>query len=187
MYEVLAVTGYKPHELGIFNEKHNHLPFLKFAIKKKLKTLIEEFDIKWVITSGQPGVELWAAEAVLQLKVEYPTIQLATLSPFYEQEEKWGDPIKDLYLKIWNNSDYKDYITKRKYDDPSQLRLKNQFIIEKSNAFLVLFDEYTEGSPTYYLTYARKKAEVSNYPIFYLTPEEIDDVIREVEENDSYH
>lgn len=180
MYSVLAVTGYKPHELGIFNEKHDHLPFLKRAIKKKLKQLKEEYDIEWIITSGQPGVELWAAEAALELKQElYNDMKVATLAPFFEQEERWNGPVKDLYLNIWQRSDYKDYITKRKYDNPAQLRMKNQFIIDKSDAILVLYDEYTQGSPEYYLTYAKKKECATGYPVIYLTPDEIEDTIRE--------
>ncbi|MDG5788481.1 SLOG family protein [Evansella sp. AB-P1] len=187
MYKVLAVSGYKPHELGIFNEKHDHLPYLKYAIKKKLQQLIESYDIQWIITSGQPGVELWAAEATIQLKNEYNHLKLSTLAPFYEQEERWSDPVKELYRSIWEKSDYKDYITKRKYDNPMQLRQKNQFIIEKSDAFLVLFDEYTEGSPTYYLTYAKKKGDAMDYPIIYLTPDEIEEVIRESINNNNWN
>ncbi|SDZ58570.1 Uncharacterized SPBc2 prophage-derived protein YoqJ [Evansella caseinilytica] len=187
MYNVIAVTGYKPHELGIFHEKHEQLPYLKYAIKKKLQHLIENADVRWVITSGQPGVELWAAEAALQLKSIYPGLKVATLAPFYNQEEFWSDPIKELYLYIWENSDYTDYITKRKYENPSQLRLKNQFIIDKTDALLVLFDEYTEGSPKYYLNYAKMKQEAANYEIVYLTPDEISDVIRELQEDDSWN
>lgn len=187
LYPVLAVSGYKPHELGIFNEKSEHLPFLKYAIKKKLQQTIEAYAVEWIITSGQPGVELWAAEATLELKQDYPHLKLATLAPFYKQDDRWSDPVKELYMQIWSNSDYVDYITKREYEHSSQLRQKNQFIIDKSSAFLVLFDEYTEGSPTYYLTYARKKAEAVDYPIIYLTPDEIEEVIRDLQEENSWN
>ncbi|MBU9721420.1 MULTISPECIES: DUF1273 domain-containing protein [Bacillaceae] len=187
MYSVLAVSGYKPHELGIYNEKHDQLDYLKYAIKKKIKSLIDDFGVEWIITSGQPGVELWAAEAAIQLKEEYPELKVATLAPFYEQEERWGDPVKQLYAYIWGQSDYNDYISKRKYEHSSQLRQKNQFIIDKSDAFLVLYDENTEGSPNYYLTYAKKREEATGYPIFYLTPDEIDDVIREAQEENLWN
>ncbi|MBM7094365.1 DUF1273 family protein [Bacillus sp. H-16] len=183
MYEALAVTGYKPNELGIFDEKHPHLPFLKDAIKEKLRALKEEIDFKWLITSGQPGVEQWAAEALLALKNDYPDLQLATLAPFYEQEERWKEVWKATYEMIWSNSDFTDYITKRPYENPAQLRMKNQFIIEKSHAFLVLYDEFTPGSPDYYLTYAKKKHEASDYPVFYLTPEDIEESIRARQED----
>jgi uncharacterized phage-like protein YoqJ len=179
MYEVLAVTGYKPHELGIFNQKHPHLPYLKKAIQKKLRALKEDTDFVWLLTSGQPGVEQWAAEALIGLKDEYPDLKLATLAPFYNQDERWKEDWKTAYESIWEQSDYKDYISKRPYDNPAQLKMKNQFIVEKSSAFLVLYDEATPGSPDFYLTYANKKHEAADYPIFYLTPEEIEDSVRE--------
>ncbi|MGJ9381629.1 hypothetical protein CR203_04015 [Salipaludibacillus neizhouensis] len=185
LYNVLAVTGYKPHELGIFNEKHEQLSYLKKAILKKIRHLKEEFDIKWVITSGQPGVELWAAEATTILKESYPDLQLSTLAPFHNQEERFSEPIKKLYSTIWEQSDYKDYITKRPYDNPAQLRLKNQFIIDKSDALLVLYDEETEGTPKFYLSYALKKHETESYPIFYLTPDDIEELVRDELDNES--
>lgn len=186
MYKVLAVSGYKPHELGIFNEKHEYLDYLKTAIRKKLRQLIEEYEIEWIITSGQPGVELWAAEAVISMKKEYP-VKLATLAPFFEQEERWGEQTKILYEKVWSESDYTDFISKRKYEHSSQLRMKNQFIIDKSDAFLVLYDELTEGSPQYYISCAKKKQEAAGYPVIYLTPDEIDEVIREEQENSGWN
>ncbi|PYZ95219.1 hypothetical protein CR194_06810 [Salipaludibacillus keqinensis] len=179
MYEVLAITGYKPHEIGIFNEKHEQLPYLKKAISKKIQQLKEEFDIKWIITSGQPGVELWAAEAAINLKEHYPDLKVATLAPFHEQEERFSEPVKKLYLNVWNSSDYRDFITKRPYDNPAQLRMKNQFIVGKSHAALVLFDEETDGTPKFFLSYALKKHENQDYPIIYLTPDDIEEMIRE--------
>ncbi|MBU9714849.1 SLOG family protein [Evansella tamaricis] len=186
MYPVLAISGYKPHELGIYNEKHVQLDHLKYAIKKKLQELVEEFGIQWILTSGQPGVELWAAEAAIGLKEMYP-IKVATLAPFYEQQERWSDPVKELYTYIWEQSDYNDYISKRKYEHSSQLRQKNQFIIDKSDAFLVLYDEHLEGSPSFYLNYAKKREAVSDFPIFYLTPDDIEDVIRESQEENNWN
>lgn len=40
-------------------------------IKKKLIDLIED-GLEWVLISGQLGVELWAAEVVIDLKNQYP-------------------------------------------------------------------------------------------------------------------
>ncbi|WP_416150621.1 SLOG family protein [Salipaludibacillus sp. HK11] len=187
MYDVLAITGYKPHEIGIFNEKHEQLPYLKKALSKKIAQLKEEYDIKWIITSGQPGVELWAAEAAINLKDQYPDLKVATLAPFFEQEEKFQEAVKKLYFSVWNQSDYKDFITKRKYESPAQLRLKNQFVVEKSEASLVLYDEETEGTPKFFLESALKKQSQKTYPIFYLTPDDIEDMIRELLEDESWN
>jgi uncharacterized phage-like protein YoqJ len=179
MYNVLAVSGYKPHELGVFQEKHEQLPYLKKALKRKLKETIEAYGTEWIVTSGQAGVELWAAEAVLELKSEGLPVKLATIAPFYSQEERYPEAAKALYEQIWNNSDYKDYITKRPYESPAQLKQKNEFLVLKTDAMLLLYDENIEGTPKFYEEAAKKRQSREDYPLLYLTPEDIEDLIRE--------
>ncbi|MCR6106855.1 DUF1273 domain-containing protein [Salipaludibacillus agaradhaerens] len=187
MYDVLAVSGYKPHEIGVFNEKHDQLPYLKKALTKKIGQLIEEYDVKWIMTSGQSGVELWSAESCIHLKKMYPHIQIATIAPFHNQEERYAEATKSLYETVWNESDYCDFITKRPYDSPAQLRLKNQFIVDKSDAALILYDEGTEGTPKYFQEEAVKKQAHTDYPVFYLTPDDIEEMVRDEMNNDTWN
>ena len=65
----IYVSGYRPHELGIFNNRHPGLPIIKRAITERLEQLLEA-SLEWVIISGQPGVETWTAEVVIELKKE---------------------------------------------------------------------------------------------------------------------
>ncbi|RXI98701.1 DUF1273 domain-containing protein [Anaerobacillus alkaliphilus] len=171
--KVVAVTGYKSHELGIFDEKHTGIKYIKKVLRKRLISLIED-GLEWVVISGQLGVELWAAEVVLQLKHEYPQVKLAVLTPFYNQESNWNELRKEQYSQVLQQADFVDSITKRDYENPGQLKLKNQFIIEKSDALLVIYDDDKPGSPSYYLTYAKARSESSNYQIFYIFPDEIE-------------
>lgn len=173
MVKVLAVTGYKTHELGIFDEKHIGIKYIKKVLYKRLTSFLES-GLEWVIISGQLGVELWCGEVVLQLKKEYPHLKLGILTPYYNQEERWNETRQEQYKRILDQADYVDSITKRAYESPSQLKLKNQFIIEKSDGLLVLYDDDKMGSPSYYLTYAYKKSEQTNYEIFMISPEEIE-------------
>ncbi|PRO64429.1 SLOG family protein [Alkalicoccus urumqiensis] len=180
MYRVLAVSGYKPNELGIFQEKHDQLPWLKQAIKKKLEEFIQQEGTEWIVTSGQPGVELWAGEAAIELKQEGYPVQTAVIAPFTEQDARFPDPVKQLYDKVWSQCDYHDFITKRPYESPAQLRLKNEFLVSKTDALLLLYDEEMEGSPRFFLQAAEKKKD---YPVLYLTPEEIEDKIRDMQDD----
>lgn len=179
MYSVIAVSGYKPHEIGVFQEKHEQLPYLKKAIKRKLSEIIEAYGTEWIVTSGQSGIELWAAEACIELKKEGHLIKLATIAPFYAQEEKFPDPTKDLYRRVWEGSDYKDYITKRPYESPAQLRMKNEFIVQKTDAMILVYDETTDGTPKFYEEAALKRQQEKEYPILYVSPEDIEDLIRD--------
>ena len=70
MIKVLAVTGYKNFELGIFKNDAKEATYIKRALQKQIKGLLDE-GLEWVIITGQLGVELWAGEAVIDLKKEY--------------------------------------------------------------------------------------------------------------------
>lgn len=179
MYSVIAVSGYKPHEIGVFKEKHEQLPYLKKAMKRKIKEIVEEYGTEWIVTSGQAGIELWAAEACLELKKEGIQLKLATIAPFYSQEEKYPEATKELYRLVWEASDYKDYITKRPYESPGQLRMKNEFIVQKTDAMILVYDETTDGTPKFYEEAAQKRQQQNEYPILYVSPEDIEDLIRD--------
>ncbi|MBA2872443.1 putative phage-like protein YoqJ [Anoxybacillus calidus] len=183
MIKVLAITGYKPYELGIFHHQHQAIPFIKKAIAKQLIPLAED-GLEWVIISGQLGVELWAAEVVFDLQAVYPHLQLAILTPFLDQEENWNEENKEYYEFILSQADFVDSITKRKYENPGQFRLKNQFIVEKSDGLLIVYDDEKEGSPKFMLDVAKKKAETRKYDIFPITFYDLQAIIEEEQMND---
>lgn len=184
MSGVIAVTGYKPHELGIFTEQHPGIEVIKHTLRSRIIQLIEVDNIEWFITSGQPGVELWASEIVIDIKKDYPNVSLGILTPFYEQESRWADSTKEKYYNILEQSDYVDSITKRPYDSPAQLKLKNDFIINKSQGILIVYDDETPGTPNYYLTPARKKFKETNglYKIITITKFDIELAEQEIRE-----
>jgi uncharacterized phage-like protein YoqJ len=181
--KVLTITGYKPQEIGIYKQDEEGIIYIKKAIEQRLISLIEQ-GVEWILISGQLGVELWAAEVILSLKEEYDQIKLAVITPFLEQEEKWNEANQQLYMEIISQADYTNSVTNRKYDHPSQFRMKTQFLIEKSDALLVLFDEEVGGSPKYMINEAEKKSEQSHYSIYYITPFDIQNVVEEVRMQD---
>jgi uncharacterized phage-like protein YoqJ len=179
MIKVLTVTGYKSHELGIFKNNHQGVIFIKKALRQRLIPLVEE-GLEWVIISGQLGVELWSAEVIFELQEEYPEIKLGILTPFLEQESRWKDETKEYYENILLQADFVDAITKRPYDNPGQLKLKNQYLIEKSDGLLVLYDDGKLGSPKFYLDEAIKKKERNaNYQIYTINFEDINFLIQD--------
>jgi uncharacterized phage-like protein YoqJ len=186
LLKVALVTGYKAHELGIFDNKHDGIKLIKKVITNKLITLIEE-GLEWVIISGQPGVELWTAECVLELKEEYEDLKLGVLTPFLNQEEKWKDEAKEHYHMLLAEADFVDSISKKPYESPGQLRAKNQYLVSKTDGMVILYDEDKPGSPSYYLTEAQKKQEREHYEILYITPYDIESAAElEMESDPNY-
>ncbi|WP_456278620.1 DUF1273 domain-containing protein [Bacillus sp. AK128] len=183
MLKVLAITGYKSFELGIFQKDHKGIQYIKKALHKRLIPLIEE-GLEWIIVSGQMGTELWAAEVIIELKEKYP-IQLAILTPYLEQESKWNEGNKEMYGWILSQADFVDSITKRPYENPGQLKVKNQYIVQKSDGLLAFYDDEKKGSPFFMVQEAQKKMEHQNYQLFFITPYDIEDIVNEEQFNDS--
>ncbi|MCM3566835.1 DUF1273 domain-containing protein [Neobacillus mesonae] len=162
--KVLAVSGYKPFELGIFKKDHPSAEFIKAAIKKSILPKAEE-GLEWILISGQLGVELWTAEVVFELQEEFPELKLAVITPFLEQEASWNENNKEWYEFILMQADFVDSVTRKGYEKPWQFRLKNQFFLEKSDGLLLLYDQEKEGSPKYIYELAVKYQQDHNYPI----------------------
>ena len=51
MLKSIILSGYRPHELGIFNEAHPGVEIIKRAIGEQLLLLLAE-GLEWVIISG---------------------------------------------------------------------------------------------------------------------------------------
>jgi len=181
MIKVLAVTGYKPFELGIFDKNHLGIGYIKKAIEKQLILLLED-GLEWVIISGQLGVEIWAAEVVLEMQERYPELKLAVITPFLDQQEKWNETNKELYEFILSQANYTNSITNKKYESPAQFKLKNKFFINKSDALLLVFDDEKDGSPKYIFEEAKNEGERTSYQIIVINSYDLQMVVEEEQE-----
>ena len=178
MSKVVAISGYKPFELGIFKRDHPSVLFIKAALKKSLLPLIDE-GLEWVLISGQLGVELWAAEVVFDLQIEFPELKLAVITPFLDQEASWNDNNKEWYESVLAGADYIDSVSKKGYEKPWQFRLKNQFFIDKSERLLLLYDQEKEGSPKYLYELAVQYQSKQSYPIELITFYDLQMIVEE--------
>ncbi len=175
MVKVLTVTGYKPMELNIFKVDDHRITYIKAAIRKRLIVFIEE-GLEWVIVSGQMGVELWAAEVVQELQAEY-AIKLAVIPPFENQEQRWPESIQQAYQEITLQADFHKPLYVGNYKGSYQFTAKNKWLISKSDGCLVLMDVEYPGSVHYFY---REAKEVDHYPVYLITPADLDDVVEEI-------
>lgn len=177
--KVLAITGYRPMEMNIFNERDDRIKFIKRAVKKRLLQLIDE-GLEWVLVSGQRGVEMWSAEVVLDLKEQYD-IRLAIVPPFFNQAKRWPGDLQFKYEELLMLADFAEPIFQDEYKGPYQFQAKDLWLIEKSDACLLLLDEENPGSVQYF----REKAMVArNYPIFTITPFDLEEVVLQMQMED---
>lgn len=179
----MTVTGYKPQEIGIFQDDHPGIGYIKKALKKSILSKAEE-GLEWVLISGQPGVELWAAEVIFEIQEQIPDLKLAVIPPFLNQEERWKDALKEEYQMIIASADFFDVLTKKNYENPGQFKLKNKFFIDKSDGLLIFYNEDQPGVSKYLLDAAKEESKKSGYYIEYITPFDIEMIIEEEQMND---
>ncbi|SEM83334.1 Uncharacterized SPBc2 prophage-derived protein YoqJ [Mesobacillus persicus] len=182
MAKVAVVSGYKAYELGIYKQSHPAIEYIKKAILKELTPLVEE-GLEWVLISGQPGVELWAAEVVFELQQFLPDLKLSVLTPFLNQEDKWSETNQEWYGSVLAQADHVDSISKRPYEKPWQLKTANQFIIHKSDVLILLYDDEKEGSPRFLLEAAKKREAKETYEIRLISFNDLQLIIEEEQFN----
>ncbi|KQL53743.1 hypothetical protein AN964_09670 [Heyndrickxia shackletonii] len=184
MVKVLCITGYKPFELGIFSTNHPAIKYIKMLLKREIIRFLED-ELEWVLISGQLGVELWAAEVVFDLQMEYPDLKLAILTPFLNQEEKWNDNNKEMYEMILAQADFVDSISKQPYQNPQAFKNKNKIFLHKTDGLLIVYDEQNIGSPKYLLEEAEKYKSGKSYEIRTIDFNDLQSIMEEEQWNES--
>lgn len=179
MIKRLVITGYKPHELGIFNQNHPGIPIIKTAIQRKLIELIDD-GLEWVILSGQLGVETWAAEVIIELQESYPDLKYAIITPFLDQEKNWNEEKQEKYEEILMYAEFYKSITNKPYEGPWQFIEKNKFFLRNSDGILLIYDEEKEGSPKYIKQLAESYAKNNDYAIFIVNSYDLSVIAEEI-------
>ncbi|MBB6695123.1 DUF1273 domain-containing protein [Cohnella xylanilytica] len=177
--KTLLVTGYRAHELGIFDRKHKGIEYIKRAIAAKLVPLIEE-GLEWVITPGQFGVDLWACETAIELKTTYPHLKLSILTAYSNPEEKWKDDRKEYYHDLLKKVDYYGAVSKQPYSGPWQFKARDELLFRKTDGILLVYDEDSgEGSPKFFKETALRKNASEGYRYISIGQDDIQSIAEE--------
>ena len=128
-------------------------------LKLKLACEIEAMRQKGVtnfISGMAIGVDMWAAEIVLDLKRAYPqdTIELIAAIPFEGQANKWSVEYRDRYFDILAQAD-QEFIFQEHYTK-SCMHERNRFMVDNSAYMIAVFNG-EKGGTANTLHYAESK------------------------------
>ena len=95
-----AFTGHRPDRFSFgYNENDERCLKIKALMSEHIKKLIVESTE--IFYSGMAiGVDIWAAEIVLELKKTYPCIRLIAIVPCKTQADRWSEEQKERYRII---------------------------------------------------------------------------------------
>ena len=165
----VLVVGYNAFDLGIFGDKDQRLKIIKAAIRRDLIYLLEN-GMKWLVFTGNLGFEVWVLEVAKELQEEY-NFQLATIFIFENQGENWNEANQEK-LANFKNVDFIKYAYPS-YENPSQFRTYNQFLLESTDGAYLFYDEENETKLKYLY---RMMKENEQYHIKKLTFDDLNEM-----------
>lgn len=151
MYRV-SFTGYRPSKLGFFGEDDPMCVDLKERLSKQITDLYERGADQFF--SGMAlGVDIWCAEAVLELKSLHPEVKLTAVIPCREQEIKWSEEERARYHDVLSRCD-KVICVSESYTKDCMFK-RNRALVELCDVLVAVFDGKSGGTK-YTVDYAAK-------------------------------
>ena len=170
------ILGYSAFDLGFFNDKDVRIKIIKQAIRRDLERLAEE-GVTWLVFTGILGFEYWVLEVARDMKADYG-FQLATVFDFETHGSNWNEA-NQAKLAAFKQADFVKYAYPT-YQNPSQFRDYNQFVIQNTDGAYLFYDEEQE-TKLKYLYQEMKKQE--QYFIKKLTFDDLNEVAENFSEN----
>lgn len=148
-----AFTGHRPQHLPFgMNENDERCVKLKEVLKEQIINLIEAENVTHFITGMALGVDLYAAEIVLDLKARYPNITLESAIPCETQAVKWSMAQRERYYDIAAQCD-KETMLQSHYS-PDCMDKRNRYMVDHADFIIAVWDGRPSGTGKA-VTYAR--------------------------------
>lgn len=163
-----AFTGHRPQHLPFgMNENDERCVKLKEELKEQIINLIEAENVTHFITGMALGVDLYAAEIVLDLKARYPSITLESAIPCETQAVKWSMAQRERYYDIAAQCN-KETMLQCHYS-PDCMDKRNRYMVDHADYILAVWNGCPSGTGNT-VRYAHKKGK----SIIVINPDSLD-------------
>ncbi len=171
------ITGYRHYELGIFKDSQPEVKVLRDFLRQRIINLAEE-GAEWFIIQGYTGIEMYAANEIIDLKEDYD-IKLGVLKPFHKFDDRYNESDKINLNNILEHADFHQFIFEREYGDPAMFKAINQFVTSNTDYGLIVYDSETETNLKYIYSLMLELSEKSHYNIERIQFDDINDFIND--------
>ena len=130
-------TGHRPEKLNT-SEKE-----VKAALRKQIDQAVHD-GFKVFITGMARGVDLWAAEIVLDLRKRNKEIRLICAIPHDGFEARWSPSWQQLYRYVLTEADLTRVISKGYRTGVYQVR--NEWMVNHSTRVIAVFNGQPSGT-----------------------------------------
>lgn len=140
-------TGHRPEKLHMTEEEVKDL--LRIEIKNALLSGLYVF-----ITGMARGIDMWAAEIVLEEREKNPQIKLVCASPYMGFETRWRESEQRRYNSILSEADLVEYICD--HYDIGAFQLRNKWMVDRSVRVIAAYNGAPGGTKNT-INYAKKQ------------------------------
>ena len=158
-----AFTGYRPAKMP-FGYDENCAAALEFKRRLKdtvLALILEGY--RHFVSGGAMGMDLMAAEAVLDLRGEFPDVTLEMALPYAGQSEKWPESARRRWKKCLDEADMVTVLSETY--TKSCFFTRNRYLVQQADILLACYDGQ-EGGTKMTVEYAKR----CGCPVWLLPP-----------------
>lgn len=138
-------TGHRPQSLPFrSNESDEHCIDLKRRLKENIVKLIVEKGVTHFISGMAIGVDMYAAEIIIELKKDYPNILLEAAIPCKNQPAKWSEQLRNRYDAILEKCDIRTVLQENYTSDCMHKR--NRYMVDHSDYVIAVWNGKPSGT-----------------------------------------
>ena len=140
----VAFTGYRPQKMPFgFDESDPRCIDFKKRLHDTIESLIWQ-GYQHFISGGAMGMDMFAAETVLELKKKYPEILLEMVSPFDAQAAKWAPQYQSRHDRLLDQA---DMVTATGHEyTKSAMFIRNKYLVNNADILLAAYDGQPGGT-----------------------------------------
>ena len=143
-YRRCAFTGYRPQKMVFgFNESDPRCIEFKARLRATIEDLIGK-GYAHFISGGAMGMDMFAAEAVLELREEYPWIMLEMVSPFDGQADRWEPKYQARHSRLFEQADMVTAVS-HQYTRACMF-IRNRYLVNNADLLLAAYDGQAGGT-----------------------------------------
>lgn len=145
MNKTCCFTGHRPKSLPFgYDEGAEDCKRLKALLTESIKKQITENGVTHFISGMAMGVDIYAAEAVLELKKKYPHITLECAIPCETQANRWSEGWRNRYFDIIYRSD--DAQTLQTHYTSDCMMKRNKYMVDNSDVVIAVWNGKKSGT-----------------------------------------
>ena len=152
-----AITGHRPNYFKFgYDEEHPDCIKLKLAILRQIELFYHSGFTRF-LTGGALGVDMWAAEIVIELMGLHKDMEFYCVIPYEEQAARWSPPQRERYYTILSRST-RNILIGAQYTGYCYSK-RNRYLVDNSDILMAVYDaaETKKSGTRSTVEYAHKK------------------------------